>query len=72
MSAGLQRDDIRNLFDDLSEELARRSARADLFLVGGAAIAVAYADAPVAPKVAVSAGGNCRGTPHAVIRSSST
>jgi hypothetical protein len=30
------------LLDELSAELARRGARADLFLVGGAAIAVAY------------------------------
>lgn len=40
--AGLGRDDIRGLLDDLSAELAARGARADLFLVGGAAIAVAY------------------------------
>jgi hypothetical protein len=39
---GLGRDDIRELLDELSAELARRGARADLFLVGGAAIAVAY------------------------------
>jgi len=45
MSAGLGRDDIRVLLDDLSRELAARGARADLFLVGGAAIAVAYDDA---------------------------
>jgi Nucleotidyl transferase AbiEii toxin, Type IV TA system len=38
----LSRDDIRELLDHLSAELARRGARADLFLVGGAAIAVAY------------------------------
>jgi hypothetical protein len=42
VSAGLRRDDIRGLFDDLSDALASRGARADLFLVGGAAIAVAY------------------------------
>jgi hypothetical protein len=42
MSIGLGRDDIRALLDDLSQELAARGARADLFLVGGAAIAVAY------------------------------
>jgi Nucleotidyltransferase of unknown function (DUF6036) len=45
MSAGLGRDDIRALLDDLSAELAARGARADLFLVGGAAIAVAYDEA---------------------------
>lgn len=45
MSAGLGREDIRGLFDQLSDELARRKAKADLFLVGGAAIAVAYDDA---------------------------
>lgn len=42
MSAWLGREDIRALFDDLSAELAKRGARADLFLVGGAAIAIAY------------------------------
>ena len=45
MSVGLGRDDIRALLDDLSNELAARGARADLFLVGGAAIAVAYDEA---------------------------
>jgi hypothetical protein len=45
MSAGLGRDDIRGLLDDLNDELAVRGARADLFLVGGAAIAVAYDEA---------------------------
>lgn len=39
MSTGLGREDIRELLDDLSRELA---ARAELFLVGGAALAVAY------------------------------
>ena len=42
MSAGLGREDIRALLDDLSQELAARGARAELFLVGGAALAVAY------------------------------
>jgi uncharacterized nucleotidyltransferase DUF6036 len=42
MSPGLGRDDIRALLDDLSAELAARGARAELFLVGGAALAVAY------------------------------
>jgi len=42
MSAGLGREDIRALLDDLSRELAARGARAELFLVGGAALAVAY------------------------------
>jgi hypothetical protein len=42
MSVGLGRDEIRTLLDDLSAELAGRGAHADLFLVGGAAIAVAY------------------------------
>jgi hypothetical protein len=42
MSVGLGRQEIRTLLDDLSAELARHGARADLFLVGGAAIAVAY------------------------------
>jgi hypothetical protein len=37
MSTGLGRDDIRALLDDLSAELAARGARAELFLVGGAA-----------------------------------
>lgn len=45
MSTGLDRQDIRVLLDDLSAELASRGAKADLFLVGGAAIAVAYDEA---------------------------
>jgi hypothetical protein len=42
MSAGLGREDIRVLLDELSQELAARGAKAELFLVGGAALAVAY------------------------------
>jgi Nucleotidyltransferase of unknown function (DUF6036) len=42
MSTGLGRDDILMLFGELDDELRRRGAHADLFLVGGAAIAVAY------------------------------
>jgi hypothetical protein len=42
VSAGLRREDIRTLLDELSSELTARGARADLFLVGGAAIAIAY------------------------------
>jgi Nucleotidyltransferase of unknown function (DUF6036) len=42
MRAGLGREEIRALLDDLSAELAARDARAELFLVGGAALAVAY------------------------------
>jgi hypothetical protein len=42
MSTGLGREDIRALLDDLSAELAARGARAELFLAGGAALAVAY------------------------------
>jgi Nucleotidyltransferase of unknown function (DUF6036) len=42
MRVGLGREDIRALLDDLSAELAARGARAELFLVGGAALAVAY------------------------------
>ncbi len=42
MSVGLGREQIRMLLDDLSTELAARGARADLFLVGGAEIAIAY------------------------------
>ncbi|MGD0557975.1 MAG: DUF6036 family nucleotidyltransferase [Streptosporangiaceae bacterium] len=42
MRPGLGREDIRALLDDLSDELAARGARAELFLVGGAALAVAY------------------------------
>src|SRR5260370_41098424 len=38
MSTGLGREDIRALLDDLSAELAARGARAELFLVGGAAL----------------------------------
>ncbi len=39
MSTGLGREDIRALLDDLSAELAARGARAELLLVGGAALA---------------------------------
>jgi len=42
VSGQLDREDIRGLLDELSAELAARGARADLFLVGGAALAVAY------------------------------
>jgi hypothetical protein len=42
MSTGLGREDIRALLDELSAELSSRGARAELFLVGGAALAVAY------------------------------
>ncbi|HET8660463.1 MAG TPA: DUF6036 family nucleotidyltransferase [Micromonosporaceae bacterium] len=42
MNVGLGGEDIRLLLDDLSTELASRGAKADLFLVGGAALAVAY------------------------------
>lgn len=38
----LTRDDIRALFDELNSELDRAGERADIFLVGGAAIALAY------------------------------
>jgi hypothetical protein len=42
MSQGLDRAAILALFEALSAELAERGAQADVFLVGGAAIAVAY------------------------------
>jgi hypothetical protein len=42
MSAGLGRDDITTLLGELNGELRRRRARADIFLVGGAALALAY------------------------------
>jgi len=42
MSTGLGREDIRALLDGLSAELAARGARAELFLVGGTALAAAY------------------------------
>ncbi len=45
MSTGLAREDIHALLDELSNELASRGAKADLFLVRGAAIAVAYDEA---------------------------
>jgi hypothetical protein len=38
----LDREDIRALLEDLNAELESRGARADVFLVGGAAITVAY------------------------------
>jgi hypothetical protein len=45
VTAGLGREEIRALLDDLSAELRVRGAKADVFLVGGAAIAVAYDEA---------------------------
>jgi DNA-binding NarL/FixJ family response regulator len=39
---GLDRASITTLLAELNDELARRGARADLFLVGGAALALAY------------------------------
>ena len=68
MSTGLGREDIRALLDDLSAELAARGARAELFLVGGAALAVAYdatratrdLDAVFIPtNVSPASGGSC-------------
>jgi hypothetical protein len=38
----LGRDQIRRLFQDLSDELARRGTRGEVFLVGGAAMTLAY------------------------------
>jgi hypothetical protein len=38
----LDGEQIRHLFDELSDELARRGTRAEVFLVGGAAMALAY------------------------------
>lgn len=42
MTGILGRDDVARLFADLSSELERRDVQADVFLVGGAAMAVAY------------------------------
>jgi len=42
VNGALGRQEIRSLLEDLDRELERRGAVADLFLVGGAAIAVAY------------------------------
>ena len=42
MTVGLDRDEILRILDELSHELGRRGARADVFLVGGAAMALAY------------------------------
>lgn len=38
----LSRDDIASLLQELSDELEQRNAQADIFLVGGAAMALAY------------------------------
>jgi hypothetical protein len=38
----LSAQDIESLFGDLADELARRGVRAEIFLVGGAAIALAF------------------------------
>jgi hypothetical protein len=42
MRDGLDRDDILSLLDDLNDELRSRGAHAEIFLVGGAALTVAY------------------------------
>jgi hypothetical protein len=42
VTVGLDRGEILRILDDLSQELDRRGARADVFLVGGAAMALAY------------------------------
>jgi len=42
MQSRLDREQIVNLLTDLGSELAERGVRADLFLVGGAAIALAF------------------------------
>lgn len=39
---GLDRESIASLLQELNDELGRRGAKADLFLVGGAALALAY------------------------------
>jgi len=41
-SPGLGRDAIIALLQELNDELGRRGAKADLFLVGGAALALVY------------------------------
>ncbi|MGF7238329.1 MAG: DUF6036 family nucleotidyltransferase [Frankia sp.] len=41
-SPGLDRKAIGGLLEELNEELGRRGAKADLFLVGGAALALVY------------------------------
>jgi methylmalonyl-CoA mutase cobalamin-binding subunit len=38
----LSRDDIRTLLEELSDELDAQGVHGDLFLVGGAAMALAY------------------------------
>lgn len=38
----LDREQVRRLFDELSDELGRRGARGEIFMVGGAAMALAY------------------------------
>jgi len=42
VTVGLDRGEILRVLDELSQELERRRARADVFLVGGAAMALAY------------------------------
>ncbi|MGH3428037.1 MAG: DUF6036 family nucleotidyltransferase [Mycobacteriales bacterium] len=41
-SIALDRDGIKSLLQELSDELGQRDAQADIFLVGGAAMALAY------------------------------
>ncbi|WP_322755050.1 hypothetical protein [Frankia sp. Cas3] len=43
-SPGLGRESITSLFQELNDELGRRGAKADIFLVGGAALGGLTAD----------------------------
>lgn len=42
MEHGLSKDEIRTLFDEVSTRAAKRGIRIEMFLVGGAAMALAY------------------------------
>lgn len=44
MTSSFDKLDLIEAFECLDEELARRDVRAELFVVGGAAMAIAYDD----------------------------
>jgi methylmalonyl-CoA mutase cobalamin-binding subunit len=76
----LTRDDIQGLLHELAEELQRRGITAEVFLVGGAAMVLAYdreratrdLDAIFEPKAAVYDAARAVAVRHDLLRTGST